>query len=139
MISLLHKNDLTMETVYLSLLISGLMPIFCTAIAKWGFKDFDNHDPRAWLSKQTGYRARANSAQANCFEAFPFFAVSVFCALGAGVNLATLSMSCGLFVLFRSLFVLFYLADKASLRTFAYCIALACIVFNFVQAISLTH
>jgi uncharacterized MAPEG superfamily protein len=124
-----------MQTVYLSLLISGLMPILCAAIAKWGFKDFDNSDPRTWLSKQTGYRARANAAQANCFEAFPFFAFSVFCALSANVDIQKLSASCTVFVVARALYILFYVANKPTPRTVAWCTALASGVFNFVAAI----
>ena len=33
----------------------------------------DNHDPRRWLANQTGWRARANAAQANSYEVLPFF------------------------------------------------------------------
>ena len=44
-------------------LIAGMLPLVSTAIAKWGFQGFDNHNPREWLSRQTGFRARANAAQ----------------------------------------------------------------------------
>jgi len=125
-----------MQTVYLCLIISGVMPILCAATAKWGFKDFDNSDPRSWLSKQTGFRARANAAQANSFEAFPFFAVGVFCALNAHVDLQKLSAACVGFVLARALFILFYVIDKPTLRTVAWCAAFFCGLFNFVAAIS---
>ena len=36
--------------------------------------------PRRWLEQQQGFRARANAAQANGFEAFPFFAAAVIVA-----------------------------------------------------------
>ena len=58
---------------YATLLVAGLMPMVCAGIAKAGAKGYDNHNPRAWLAKQEGYRARANAAQANCLEAFPYF------------------------------------------------------------------
>ena len=124
-----------MKTAFICLLITGFMPILCAGIAKWGFRDFDNHNPRHWLSLQTGFRARANAAQANCFEAFPFFVASVVCALGAKSDLGMLESICILFVGFRALFVLFYLLDKATLRTLAWSAAYICVVANFVHAI----
>ena len=50
---------------YATVLVAGLMPMVCAGIAKAGAKGYDNHNPRAWLAKQEGYRARANAAQAN--------------------------------------------------------------------------
>ena len=54
-----------MNLAIASLLVAGLMPIVCAGIAKAGQKNYDNHNPREWLAKQTGYRARANAAQGN--------------------------------------------------------------------------
>jgi uncharacterized MAPEG superfamily protein len=34
---------------------------------------YDNSDPRGWLARQAGWKARADAAQANSFEALPFF------------------------------------------------------------------
>jgi uncharacterized MAPEG superfamily protein len=75
-----------MNWTYFSLLIAGILPVACAGIAKLGFKHYDNHNPRAWLANQTGFRTRANAAQSNSFEAFPFFAVGVLLALLAGVD-----------------------------------------------------
>jgi uncharacterized MAPEG superfamily protein len=127
-----------MKTAYLCLLVAGLMPIFCAAIAKWGFKDFDNHNPRNWLSHQTGFRARANAAQANCFESFPFFATSVISALLVQTDAITLNYVCMFYLGLRALYIFFYISDKATLRTLMWAGAYACIVFNFVQTISAT-
>jgi uncharacterized MAPEG superfamily protein len=126
-----------LSTVYLCLLVAGLMPIVCAGIAKWGFKDYDNKDPRAWLSSQTGFRSRANSAQANCFEAFPIFAVSVFCALNSNLDMGSLGWSSIAYVVFRCLYVVFYLKDWSTLRTLSWCMALVCVLFNFGFAIAL--
>lgn len=60
-----------MNHAVLTVLIAGLLPIVCAGIAKWGVKNYDNHQPRSWLALQEGYRARANAAQENSFEAFP--------------------------------------------------------------------
>lgn len=38
-----------------SILVAGLLPYAGTAIAKWGFRRYDNHHPREWLAQQTGY------------------------------------------------------------------------------------
>jgi len=48
-----------MNWTYLALLIAGVLPVACAGIAKLGFKEYDNNNPRAWLAKQTGFRARA--------------------------------------------------------------------------------
>ena len=102
---------------YGSLLVAGLMPVVCAGIAKSGFKGYDNREPRAWLALQTGFRARANAAQANCFEAFPFFAVGVILALLTGVEPATVDGLSLLFLALRVAYVFFYITDKAKFRT----------------------
>ena len=97
--------------------VAGMLPLLGTATAKWGFKGFDNHNPRAWLAEQTGLRARANAAQHNSFEAFPFFAVAVVLALHFQTDAAWLNTLCLVFVATRLLYVLAYLMDWASFRT----------------------
>jgi uncharacterized MAPEG superfamily protein len=63
-----------------SIFVAGLLPYLATAFAKWGFENYDNNNPRQWSAQQTGFRARANAAQANCFESFPFYAAAVLVA-----------------------------------------------------------
>ena len=65
---------------YWCVLFAALLPIACAWLAKSGNLGksrkeggFDNHDPRGWLSRQSDWRGRANAAQANSFEALPFF------------------------------------------------------------------
>ncbi len=72
---------------YWCVLVAAFLPMVCAYIAKSGgmgrSRDqggFDNHDPRAWLQRQTGFQARANAAQANSFEALPFFIGAVVIA-----------------------------------------------------------
>ncbi|KAB7619529.1 glutathione metabolism protein, partial [Verminephrobacter sp. Larva24] len=45
-------------------LAAALLPLGCAWLAKSGSGGFDNHDPRAWLARQTGWHARAHAAQA---------------------------------------------------------------------------
>ena len=51
-----------MNKAFLCVLIAGLLPYVGTMAAKWGFRRFDNNNPREWLAQQTGFRARANAA-----------------------------------------------------------------------------
>ena len=78
------------------------------------FPQFDNHNPREWLARQTGYRARANAAQHNAFEAFPFFAVAVVLGLVLQLDAAVLDRYCLIFVAARVLFLIAYVADTAA-------------------------
>ena len=61
-------------------LVAGILPYVATSIAKAGAERYDNRDPRAWLDRQEGFRRRADNAQRNSFEAFPFFAAAVIVA-----------------------------------------------------------
>jgi len=119
---------------YAAILVAGLMPVVCAGIAKAGFKGFDNHDPRAWLARQTGFRARANAAQANCFEAFPFFAVGVVLALLTGVDPWLVNLMAVLFVAARLAYVACYLADKATFRTIFWTLGFVTVIALYVLA-----
>lgn len=126
---------LFMNWTYLSLLIAGVLPVACAGIAKLGFKHYDNHNPRAWLARQTGFRARANAAQSNSFEAFPFFAAGVLLALLAGVDHARIdALSIG-FVVTRITYIACYVADKATLRSVVWTTGYGCVIALFVLAI----
>jgi len=72
---------------YWCVFVAAVLPLLCAAIAKYGSFSkprrqggFDNHNPRAWLAAQTGWRARAHAAQQNSFEALPFFVGAVLIA-----------------------------------------------------------
>jgi uncharacterized MAPEG superfamily protein len=69
-----------MTIAYWCVLCAGLLPYVATGFAKIGGERYTNRYPRAWLDKQQGFRARANAAQANSFEAFPLFAAAVVIA-----------------------------------------------------------
>lgn len=121
-----------MNLIAWSLLAAAVMPVSCAGIAKWGAMmqprregGFDNHNPREWLARQQGYRARANAAQANCFEALPFFIGAVLYALlmqGPAVRIEVLA---GLWLLLRVVYVALYLADKPTARSTVWTLALA--------------
>lgn len=123
-----------MVVSYASVMVTGLMPMICAAIAKSGAKSYDNHDPRVWLAQQTGFRARANAAQVNCFEAFPFFAVGVVLALLTGVEPWVVDMLAVFFVAARIAYVACYLADKALFRSLFWSVGYLNVIVFYVLA-----
>ena len=124
-------------TAIACLLIAGLMPLLATAVAKWGFAHYDNHNPRQWLAQQSGARARANAAQANAFEAFPFFAVGVIVASLVQVDAGRIQALSAVFVLARLAYIYCYITDKASLRSVVWGVAMACSVALYGSALAL--
>ncbi len=123
-----------MSSAALAVMVAGLLPIVCAGIAKWGARDYDNRDPRAWLAKQDGRRARANAAQNNSLEAFPFFAAAVLLALHAGSDAAQVAQWAWLFVALRVLYIGCYVADRASWRSIVWMLALAVVIRLYAMA-----
>ena len=113
-------------------LLAALMPIVCAGIAKSGMfgkprRDggYDNELPRDWLARQTDWRARANAAQANCFEALPFFIGAVVIAHQHGAQQTWVDAAAVLFVLLRVAYVACYLRNLANLRSLAWIAGMA--------------
>ena len=125
-----------MDLPIASLLFAGAMPWICAGIAKGGQKNYDNHNPREWLAKQTGYRARANAAQANCFEAFPMYAVGVLLAMLSNVDIDRIQMWTGLFIVARVAYIACYLMDKDKLRSLAWLVGVISTVALYVLSAS---
>ncbi len=116
---------------YWCVLVAALLPIVCAGIAKWGTfgkprRDggFDNENPRAWLARQTDWRARANAAQANSFEALPFFMGAVIIAHQLGAYQTRLDLLAFVYVVLRVVFILLYIANLASVRSLVWALAL---------------
>lgn len=124
-----------MTLAYLCLLIAGLLPMVATGVAKKGFKDYDNHNPRAWLAKQTGFRARALAAEANSLEAFPFFAAMLLAAIQTGAAAGAVNALALVFVVMRALYIYCYVSDRASLRTLVWAGGYVCVIALGVLAI----
>jgi uncharacterized MAPEG superfamily protein len=109
---------------YWILLFAALLPIACAGLAKWGMfktprKDggFDNHSPRQWLERQQGWRARANAAQQNTFEALPFFFAAVIIAHQLGAGQTKLDLLCLSWLMLRIFYVITYVGDMPTPRT----------------------
>jgi len=115
------------------LLVAGLLPYIATLTAKLG-APYDNRDPRGWLARQTGWRARANAAQQNGFEAFPLFAAGVIAAQLAGAEQDVIDKLALLFLAARIGHLGAYLADLAALRSLLWLVGIGSVVGLFVAA-----
>ncbi len=116
---------------YWCVLVAALLPMVCAGIAKYGMMStpkreggFDNNNPRAWLARQTGWRGRANAAQANSFEALPFFFAAVIIAHLLQAGQARLDILAFLFIVLRIAYIMMYVADLAKARSAIWALAL---------------
>lgn len=111
---------------------AALLPILAAGLAKAGQfgkprreGGYDNANPRAWLARQKDWRARANAAQANSFEAFPFFATAVIVAHLLDAHQGRLDLLAFTFVVLRILYVMVYVSGMATLRSLVWGLAFA--------------
>lgn len=116
---------------YWCVLVAALLPIVCAVIAKYGTLrtspregGYDNDNPRAWLARQTGWRARANAAQANTFEALPFFFAAVIIAHQLQASQTRLDILAVLFVVLRMAYIAMYVSNRANARSIVWTLAL---------------
>ena len=121
-----------MALSYWCVLLACLLPIVAAGVAKWGTFSrsvreggFDNEDPRAWLARQSGRRARANAAQANSFEALPLFIAAVFTAQQFQVRQDLVDGLSAAFVLLRVVYIVLYVTNRAAARTLVWSAGLA--------------
>ena len=122
-----------MTIAYYCVLVMGLLPIVAAGIAKKGFDNYDNAEPREWLAKQTGFRARANAAQANLFESLPFFFAAVIIASISNAPQHRIDLLAVGFVLARIAYLICYVANWPTTRSIVWAIGLACVVALFFQ------
>lgn len=108
------------------IVLAAFLPFIAAISAKAGGKHFSNHQPREWLAQQTGWRARANAAQANTFEALPFFYAALLYAYFNSSNQELAQILVIVWLLLRLLYLLAYLFDKALLRSLIWFVALVC-------------
>jgi uncharacterized MAPEG superfamily protein len=107
------------------MLCAALLPLVAAVAAKAGGKGFDNDSPRGWLASQEGWRARANAAQSNLFEALPFFYAAVLFALYKVVDESWLAGLMAAWVLLRLAHIGLYIAGYGSLRSLVWASAMA--------------
>ena len=122
-----------MTIAYACVLFMGLFPYVATGIAKKGFDEYDNSMPRQWLAKQTGFRARANAAQANLFESLPFFFTAVIIAHIEHASQTRVDLLAIGFVIARIAFLICYIANWPTIRSIVWLLGLICIITIFCQ------
>jgi uncharacterized MAPEG superfamily protein len=122
-----------MTIAYACILLMGLLPYVAAGIAKKGFAQYDNSMPRQWLAKQTGFRARANAAQANLFESLPLFFAAVIIASLVHAPQAKIDMLAIGFVICRIAYLICYVANWPTTRSIVWLIGLTCVITIFFQ------
>ena len=117
-----------MTTALWVLFATVLMPIVCAGIAKvgGGGDTYDNAAPRDWLARRTGYQARANSAQANSWEALGCYLAGLAAAHLGGVDAGLVAMLASLFLLARVAYVICYVSNLATLRSLCWIAGFGC-------------
>jgi len=89
--------------------------------------------PREWLAKQTGFRARANAAQANLFESLPFFFAAVIIAQIQHAPQDRIDLLAIGFVIARIAYLICYIANWPTTRSIVWVAGLICVVALFFQ------
>ena len=128
-----------MNIAFLCVPIACAMPLLLTVIAKSGGrrpdKPYDNREPRVWLSDLAGWPRRANAAQQNSWEALPIFVAGVLMASHANVAQATLDFWAVWFIVARIVYAGLYIANRSSLRSLAWALALVAPVRLMIAAL----
>jgi len=119
-----------MTIAYWCVLVAALLPHLTVGPAK-AVKSFDNHAPREWEARLTGWRARAYWAHLNGFEAFPPFAAGVIVAHLAGAPQGRVDVLAVAFVASRIVYGALYYADRATARSIVWTAGMACVVGLF--------
>jgi uncharacterized MAPEG superfamily protein len=120
-----------MHFSYWMVLIAALLPYLTVAGAK-SQKGYDNASPRTFLNQLEGWRARADWAHRNHFEAFPAFAAAVLIAQMKGTQQHLIDLLAGLFILLRLAYTGIYVAGLATLRSVVWFAGLVCVICLFV-------
>jgi uncharacterized MAPEG superfamily protein len=112
-------------------LIAAFLPVLTVGSAK-AQRGYDNSNPRTFLANLRGWRARADFAHRNHFEAFPPFAAGVIIAQLKATPQPTIDELAVAFIVIRVVYTALYLADLATLRTIVFGLGAACVVGLFV-------
>ena len=97
---------------YWCVLIAALLPMACALLAKRGA-----FAAATTTTRVRGWRARANAAQANSFEALPFFIGAVIIAHQLGAPQMMLDLLAFLFVMLRVSYITMYVGDMPTARS----------------------
>ncbi|WP_330947293.1 MAPEG family protein [Thermomonas sp. LB-4] len=124
-----------MFIAYCCIIVAACLPYLWAVLAKTSAPGYNNKDPRGWVARQENYRVRnAYAAHLNAFEAFPAFAAAVLMAQFAQVDAQHVAWLSMVFIAFRILHGIFYLAALQALRSLAWLGGFACVVALMLSA-----
>ncbi|MEJ0100031.1 MAG: MAPEG family protein [Pseudomonadota bacterium] len=123
-----------MDIAFWCVFIAGVLPYVSALAAKAGARNYDNKEPRAWLAQQQGYRARANAAQQNGFEAFALFAAAVLAAHAMHGPQARVDVLALVFIAARVVYLPVYIAGWGAVRSAVWFVGLGATVWIFLVA-----
>ena len=122
-----------MTIAFWCVLVAALLPYLATLVAKTSGERYNNRDPRAWLDRQSGLSRRADNAQKNGFEAFPFFAAAVIVAHLLQAPQERVDILAIIFIVARVGYLVCYLANWQALRSLIWMIGfVACLTIFLV-------
>jgi uncharacterized MAPEG superfamily protein len=114
----------SLTLAYWCVLFAAGLPYAAAYIAKAGsFRRRDNEAPREWAMRQSDWRARAMSAQANSFEGLPFFMGAVIIAHQLGAAQVRLDQLAVAYVLLRIVYIALYIKGLGSARSAVWALA----------------
>ena len=120
-----------MTTAFWCVLLAALLPYPRVLAAKANLR-YNNHAPRAYLDKLSGWRQRAYWAHLNTLESVPLFAAAVIIAhLAGNAELVTINVLAVLFITSRLLYIICYLADWAMMRSIVWFMGIGLVVSFF--------
>ncbi|WP_077034992.1 MAPEG family protein [Pelomonas sp. KK5] len=123
-----------MTIANLCILVACALPVACAALAKSkGFAErtYDNRNPRGFMAGLSGWRARANAAQANSFEALPLFIAGVLAAQQMQAPQGRTDALAMAFIALRLAYIGVYIAGKGTPRSAIWALGVACCAAMF--------
>ncbi len=112
------------------ILLAAIMPIVCAGLSKGKAMSvsrreggYDNRNPRDWIKTQEGFSKWADAAQANCWEALPFFAAAVIVSHMLGVVGWLPNALAVLFIVLRIVYVWLYVTARQRERSLVWSVA----------------
>lgn len=127
-----------------AVVIAAVLPVLTVGMAKASTAGkkrsqggYDNNNPREWEAKLDGWRARANAAQNNGFEALPLFVFAVLAAQFAQLDQVRTDHLALAFIGIRLVYTALYLANIAALRSLVWFAGLAVTIAIFSPTLSM--
>jgi len=120
---------------YWCVFIAVLLPYIFLGYARAKVPGYNNHDPRGYSEKLTGWTRRAYCAQLNGFEAFAPFAAGVIIAHQMVALQSHIDALAVTFIIARILHGILYIADLAALRSLVWFVGFVCMLGLYLIAI----